>query len=772
MLDRNSYSDEAFDCDESTCIGSVALSDLGSCLPSTLLHTSMRQIHAQRLLPNSRRKRLQHHLSNTSNLETDSIDGLLSFMSYDDDEDDAFTYTSSKQQEFDDTDLEHIMMKLRGGCGRVIDEEKNDVAEKEISDDLISIHLKALTITTSKKRKPGNGNNHDNVHESDDVSVMTYGTGLLGLECTDDEESDDDDDNNTAYAEVDEVMNRLNTLIRRSDNEYQPVSSGREFLLQMSKRGAYDYENAPHDASSKREWLAQLATQLLQIEEEENGMDDINTDSNDDFDAASVAMSVVEVYNHNVRLLQKEAELAAELLSNETFQTQVRTSKTTNTSIKMIQPKEFITESAQKSVNPSGLLHVGAPKKSHVAQNTAMFKTSTSSRRESDGEALASKHYHTPEPKIPSWLSQTSSLSNVVDAATKVPTKTRVTLISDCANRKATKEPTNIVTQSATKNGVTFKIPTSSRGSFESADAPKDTITTKHKVPSRPSQTSSSSNVRDTSTKVASEKLVNLNPTASKDRVTPTATKEYANIVIPSGFPPYPGHGPKWPWHPDSPRAPDGYRECYMLHMGEYYHKYMTYLKQRADDCIDASSKNAMSTNEEDVLRYALSSQATFNHFVPTSKPKTKSSMVAPSTTYGRARKNCGVPLVLPKIEEGSNSTSNSSKSNDQQSNKKKNVKGSPDATIVGKIHSKSNGKRGTIIVVTANEIDQKIKEGRKLQRQQLQMNKSLPVIDNDAVKQCQEKHRSENIRSSTDRRENAKTTEVDLMKPCGCTIM
>ena len=57
-----------------------------------------------------------------------------------------------------------------------------------------------------------------------------------------------------------------------------------------------------------------------------------------------------------------------------------------------------------------------------------------------------------------------------------------------------------------------------------------------------------------------------------------TVKKDF-KIVIPPGYPPYPGYGPKWPWHPTSPQAPPGYKDCYMHYMGKAYFEYMKYLE-------------------------------------------------------------------------------------------------------------------------------------------------------------------------------------------------
>ena len=183
--------------------------------------------------------------------------------------------------------------------------------------------------------------------------------------------------------------------------------------------------------------------------------------------------------------------------------------------------------------------------------------------------------------------------------------------------------------------------------------------------------------------------------------------------TLPSGLPPYPGFGPKWPWHPDSPRAPQGYRECYMEHMGEFYYQYMAYLQTRV-----ANGGNE-ETEVEEIMRSSLSSQASFKKSL-TRLPKKKPAISPSSFTAkpGRARKNCAVPISLPRIEEGSNSSSGSSGSEQHATpiacKKITQKKTKPNVLTVGKIHPKSKGKVGKIIVVTGKELDKQAKEQKK----------------------------------------------------------
>jgi hypothetical protein len=240
----------------------------------------------------------------------------------------------------------------------------------------------------------------------------------------------------------------------------------------------------------------------------------------------------------------------------------------------------------------------------------------------------------------------------------------------------------------------------------------------------------------------------------AKDGASKVMPNAVPNLVIPSGLPPYPGHGPKWPWHPDSPRAPDGYRECYMNHMGEAYHRYMEHLQT----CF--LNKNADETTDE-ILRSSLSSLAAFNSNKVLSKTKPPKPAILPSTfaskPCGRARKDCAVPIVLPKIEEGSNSSSGSSAN-------ARRTQSIPDANIVGTIHPKIRGKKGTIVVVTGKELDQKMKEERKLDRQM----KHTGVVADTKVEPISTK--AENKARQLE--QPITTTEVDIINQCACTIM
>ena len=777
MMYSNSYNNEdnydipIYDrCDDAS-IESLALSEMGSlALP---LSPTPRHRHPQHPITVSKKKNaLQTHFSQSTSCRTDSIQGLPSVMSYgdndDDDDEDDITYTTASGK-YNDTDLTNIMMKLRGESSNMqIHEEKADETNDalDMSEDLIAQHLKALTITTWTIRKTDQpvsskkSVQHSTI--SDDISVMTYGTGLLDLDGSDDDDDADDDesedeldDNRTAYAEVDEVMRRLNSLIRSSNNNNNNMNnensdnrnngkSGRELLQQLSQQGACDYENAPHTASSKKEWLARLAAELLQegeLDHEYYNNNHNNNSSNssknheskhmdDDDDLGSVAMSVVEIYNHNVRLLEKEAERATQLLLQ------------TNTA------HALSTLRSQAS-------------KEHVTVTTVPRKPKPPQQQQ-----VLHKHY-TSKP-VKSSMKQVPVRSSIV-----VPSKQSDTTMKESQLEQRSSH------DKRSSSTVISKIP---KTSSPTTDPAKPKTANKPK----PSSSSSSSKLVHTSKRSLPEPSFQLKHRATTTKNTTTAKskqQQYANIVIPSGLPPYPGHGPKWPWHPDSPRAPNGYKECYMLHMGGYYHQYMTYLLQRATG--NNSSKTTQ--NEEEVLRSALSSQATFNDQMSKTTPKTVAS--TPTSTLknhtiksnGRARKNCVVPVVLTKIDEGSNSSSKASLSNGFKN--RNDTTGVPDANIVGTVHPKSKGKRGTIVVVTANELDQKAKEERKLQRQQQQqlssVKKSVPAVivnKNNGTKRITDTvinpTNNKDMQPCTTAMEVTSTTEVDIIKHCGCTIM
>ena len=714
----------------------------------------------------------ERHLNRFGRGRNNSIGGLSSVLSlgYDDDDDDNFTYTTESSfrlststnqlDTYNDTDLMNIVMKLRGSGGGGDDnhhhstsyptihdthEEKNDEVDRDMNatpdmnEDLIAKHLKALTITTLTLRKT---DQKASQQTSDDVSVMTYGTGLLDLDGSDhdedetdddeDDESDDEDDvddNKTAYAEVDEVMHRLNSLIRSNPHSNQADNrgkSGRELLQQLSQQGACDYEHAPHTASSKKDWLAQLAAELLQeteIDMERKNCNERHSHMMNDNDDVSVAMSVVEIYNHNVQLLEKQAKRAARLLRNDT------------------------------AVVPSRVAQTSRPRVSTI--------TTTGSK------------------KIPSPLSQQQNTPQASQ-------RTKSSLKSHAESPKRLDQPVNDTQLRKKSTRVEFSETTKSpRQSLPTSNLATSTRTNKPKsnVPSWSLPTSS--HAVPTSPRSVTEAPRPLKHHATVTNKTTTTPKEYTSIVIPSGLPPYPGHGPKWPWHPDSPRAPDGYKECYMLHMGEYYHQYMTYLLQRAASTDTKQGECTTTRNEEEVLRKALSSQATFKDHMSKAKSKSISStppastVIPPPGSNGRARKNSVVPIVMAKIEEGSNSSSQSSVNKDSKPVKK--TTGVPDANIVGKVHPKSKGKRGTIVVVTAYELDQKAKEEKKIHLQQQQ---SIPKPKSGAIaselttktkssRNDQGNDKCHKSPATAERRDMTSTTEVDVLSPhCGCTIM
>ncbi len=518
-------------------------------------------------------------------------------------------------------------------------------------------------------------------------------------------------------------MHRLNSLIRSNPHNSQTDNggkNGRELLQQLSQQGACDYEHAPHTASSKQDWLARLAAELLQ----RHNCNDHQSHATNDNDDVSVAMSVVEIYNHNVQLLEKEAKRAARLLRNDA------------------------------TVVPSRMAQSSRPRVS--------TRTTTGSQK-------------IPPPPPPQQQQDTPPASQRTKSSLKRHVESTKTLDQSMNDTQLRKKPTRVRFSETSKMPIQ-SLPTSSQMT------PTSLIKEKAKVPSWSS--SSPSHAAHTSPRSVNESPRPLKHHATATTKTMTSPKEeYANIVIPSGLPPYPGHGPKWPWHPDSPRAPDGYKECYMLHMGEYYHQYLTYLQQRAASTDTKHGACTTTRNEEKVLRKALSSQATFKDHMSNAKSKSISSappastVVPPPGSNGRARKNSVVPIVMSKIEEGSNSSCSQSSVNNGSKPVQKTT-GVPDANIVGKVHPKSKGKRGTIVVVTANELDQKAKEEKKIHRQQ-QQQQSIPKSSPGAISS---EHMTKTKRSgnechkqpaTTDQRGMTSTTEIDVLSPrCGCTIM
>jgi len=86
----------------------------------------------------------------------------------------------------------------------------------------------------------------------------------------------------------------------------------------------------------------------------------------------------------------------------------------------------------------------------------------------------------------------------------------------------------------------------------------------------------------------------------------------------------------------------------------------------------------------------------------------------------GKERVNCAVTMALPRIEEGSTSSSlsfGSERDSCTPSATHKNAthtKTKPDVLAVGKFHKKSKGKVSKIIVVSGKELDKKARAEKK----------------------------------------------------------
>lgn len=150
------------------------------------------------------------------------------------------------------------------------------------------------------------------------------------------------------------------------------------------------------------------------------------------------------------------------------------------------------------------------------------------------------------------------------------------------------------------------------------------------------------------------------------------------DVVIPKGYPPYPGFGTKWPWHPYSKDAPAGYKQCYMHHMGEFYFQYLDFLRNRAGTNMDEADA---------ILQRANESKGGGGGSKPAIQPRTSTSQP------GKARVNSVVPVsaaVQPRLKDDAK------------------------PTHVGKHHPKSKGRKGKIVVRSGAQLEKQEKAKRK----------------------------------------------------------
>lgn len=565
---------------------------------------------------------------------------------------------------YDDYSFSDLIFKLRGGTAAGHDHGNVCIdghGEDDLTDDMIAKHLKALTSTTKiGAAKYDDASVAGSTSFTDDLSLMTYETGAMDGD-TSDEESDDED----LYAGVDVIMKKLVSASGGHTDDTHTM--GCKWLEQMSQQGACDYVNAPQTVSSKKQWLVNLATELM---EEVKGQE------------KSVEMDSCSAYELNVLELAKESERAEELMANPTVEQQADVRKRKPAS----KPKRL-----RKAATPACFPSVAEILK----------------RQATAGPKVTS----TPDPWAAKTLANpfTLRLQLKQDVLVKVPNSANVVIRPQ---RDATTIGVEKAPQASIK-AIPAVVPASdsSTTSTEAATNIDQAIDPVESPRSRNPPRNSGRQKKRQSAGIGAIMTATIIERSQHLRID---TNAGPGIVIPPGFPPYPGHGPKWPWHPSSPQAPNGYKECYMHHMGEYYRQYMEYLQTRA-----ASSSTA-EKQSEDILRSSLSVEAKFkksSERIKSSEKGVKKTSKRPALSPtifaskpGKARQNCVVPVILPKIDEGSNSSSGSS----ADERRRLQTKMKPEVLTVGKIHKKSLGKKGRIVVVTGRELDQKAKEERK----------------------------------------------------------
>jgi hypothetical protein len=188
--------------------------------------------------------------------------------------------------------------------------------------------------------------------------------------------------------------------------------------------------------------------------------------------------------------------------------------------------------------------------------------------------------------------------------------------------------------------------------------------------------------------------------------------------------------------------------------MGDTYFSYMEYLRTRGEN----GGEDKDETQHEKILRISLRQEAKFK------KPKPALNPYTFTARPGKARENCAVGggksggtlktsariggaviVTMPKIEEGSNSSS--SRDSDETNSFGKKIqqkKTQPDVFTVGKYHPKAKGRKAKIVVVSGAELDRQAKQNKKLQQQQKK--KPDTNSNNNAVQDQQHQHQKKTI--------------------------
>jgi hypothetical protein len=678
--------------------------------------------------------------------------------------------TDDENGKVDDDALNELIRKLRGQtAGSNATADSPSVAATEsadgtagLEDDLIEKHLKALAKSTSTKRGKAKKANKKSVaaEETEDYDESyqdnnsEVGSNVMGDDDDgDDDALSDDDTDDESQASVDYEM--AEHIVKQLGVMAEDGSQDHKRLLQSMVQSStkFDYQGAPKTATTQRAWLTSLAKDLLR---EDSGSD------NED-DASSVGLVK---YEANISNLTKAGENAQKLIDSSTKQ-QEKLARWREKHRAQHQP-QFHARKPKHLLKASDIEAklLSAPITDSTTTSIIDQKVHDEGRTSVPNFSDIDSVFTPVDRIIPDELTVLHHVSTLFPTLMQPvrPTAEIVVPIIPKKQRKASgkkKADLKVIVEAAKEERSRAKaLPkdvghSNNNKAIDKRDSPA-TSPEVRKAPSIETHVAKVEAVKDVKGNEVKKEVSNRDQTApetskevsKRDQAAPETSKEVSNrdqaapetpkvlppLVIPSGMPPYPGFGPKWPWHPYSARAPPGYRECYMHHMGDSYFSYMEYLRTRAET---GDENDVKETQHEKILRISLREEAKFK------KPKPAVCPYTFTAKPGRARENCavggggagkgggglkvakkigggGVIATMPKIEEGSNSSSSRASSETNSFEKKiQQKKTQPDVVTVGKYHPKAKGRKAKIVVVSGAELDRQAKQNKKAQQQQ-----------------------------------------------------
>lgn len=631
--------------------------------------------------------------------------GAISGASYaDDDDEESFntsfdvashnSFNTNLGQKIDDTSLALLIGKLKGGAqiGENTDEAppgtddasagSSSSGSENLEDDDIAMHLKALANLTTKKRSPFSAPSADERNEpldasSDDDDEETDDEDAESEEEDDEDEAEEVDDvslEGPSGIEVDEVIEKLGV---KTADEFESEEAKRSFLESVALSGqAHDLGETTLD--SQKLWHAQLAWQLL------------DEDSSSD-DESKVTVGVTA---HNIDSLARVQQSAEKLISAD----QKQQEKMSNWRAQQ-RSKQVITPPSPKAPRPGS--------KSRTLQPVDTNGSDRGSRDNSNDVDSVFTPVHKLVPGDNYGMPWAFALA---ESPKEKPLE--VVIPISASKRKQTRKsrPNGIGMVHGNRNAVLMR---------------------KERLPPRPSNLKGQRRVPNMSLSTVEEGDPKVPTSIGTARETETkkgaAQQANKKVRIPSGYPPYPGYGAKWPYHPYSPKAPAEYKQSYMHHMGEHYFQYMEFFRNR-----DENSDKGMDEADE-ILRKANFDNREENKPKPTMSPYTFTS------NPGKARKNSVVPVGMARIQEASVSSGSTVKK----------VPPTKAADVrVGKHHQKSKGKRGKVVVRSGAELEKKA-----------HMEKKKPKNAKNASPAASKEQPSGSVPSTTDQQ-------------CACTIM